>query len=49
MFYYDTIYQAVDKYIKSQKDVKIGININSDIEMAKFILSADLLIFGADV
>lgn len=44
--YYDTIYEAVDMYKKSKEDnPKMGINMNSDLEMSKFILSTDLLNF----
>jgi len=44
--YYNTIYEAVDMYKKSKEDnPKIGINMSSDLEMSKFILSTDLLNF----
>lgn len=44
--YYDSILQALDLYIKeSKKETKIGVNIEDDLEMSKFILSTDLVDF----
>jgi hypothetical protein len=41
--YYESILQSVSKYIKDTKtDKKVGINLNEDIDVAKFILSTDL-------
>jgi len=43
VIYYESILKALDIYAKDgDKSKKIGINLNDDIEAAKFILSADL-------
>lgn len=44
--YYDTILNFIDKYENSfDKNKKIGININDDVEVLKYVLSTDLEYF----
>ncbi|MGL4730759.1 MAG: hypothetical protein ACRCW0_04150 [Clostridium sp.] len=44
--YYNSIIAVTAKYLEElDKDVKIGVDIDKDIEMAKFILSTDLIRF----
>lgn len=49
--YYNSIISAIDDYIKSQKKQgkSIGINLNDDVEVAKYILSIDMESFKSDL
>lgn len=41
--YYSSLMEAMNKYFKAKnKSVAIGVNLNDDVDVAKFILSADL-------
>lgn len=46
--YYGSIIETLNKYFKD-KDKKIGINFNEDIDAARFILSEDLEEFKSDL
>lgn len=46
--YYGSIIETLNKYFKD-KDKKIGINFNEDIDAARFILSTDLEEFKSEL
>ncbi len=48
--YYKSITNVLDQYLKGEnKDKSVGINLKSDINSAKFILSTDLQDFNSDL